>query len=74
MKFSRGLIITLAVFVFAIVGTFFVNMGYANSLACSVGIETASNCGRCGDGFCNPRCGENKINCPKDCSASPSRK
>ncbi len=73
MKFSRRLIIASFVFVFAIAVTAFVNMGYASSLACSVGIETASSCGSCGDGFCNPRCGENKFNCPQDCKASPSR-
>lgn len=71
MKNSRKLLMVLAIFVFAIVGTVFMNMGYANTLACSVGIETASSCGRCGDGFCNPSCGENKINCPKDCKPSP---
>lgn len=24
-------------------------------------------CGRCGDNFCNPRCGETATSCPKDC-------
>lgn len=74
MKFSRKLIMASFVFVFAIAITFFVNMGYASSLACSVGIETASSCGRCGDGFCNPRCGETKETCPKDCKGVPSLK
>lgn len=74
MKISKGLILAFAIFVFAIAGTFFVNMGYANSFACSVGIETASTCGKCGDGYCNPRCGENAQNCPKDCKLSPSSK
>lgn len=74
MKYTKSLILVLGLFVFAVVGTFFVNMGYANSLACSVGVETAANCGRCGDGYCNPRCGENAQNCPKDCKGVPSRK
>jgi hypothetical protein len=24
-------------------------------------------CGKCGDGYCNPRCGETATSCPKDC-------
>jgi hypothetical protein len=24
-------------------------------------------CGRCGDNFCNPRCGETAASCPRDC-------
>jgi len=26
-----------------------------------------SACGRCGDGYCNKRCGETALNCAKDC-------
>lgn len=26
-----------------------------------------SACGRCGDGYCNKRCGETAQTCPKDC-------
>lgn len=27
-----------------------------------------AQCGRCGDGFCNPRCGETSESCPTDCA------
>lgn len=27
-------------------------------------------CGRCGDGFCNKRCGETAASCPGDCGTS----
>ena len=26
-------------------------------------------CGKCGDGYCNPRCGENEATCPRDCAS-----
>ncbi|MBA3395208.1 MAG: hypothetical protein H0T89_21345 [Deltaproteobacteria bacterium] len=29
--------------------------------------ETAGACGKCGDGYCNPRCGETATSCPRDC-------
>jgi hypothetical protein len=29
-------------------------------------------CGRCGDGYCNPSCGETATSCPKDCGATPA--
>ena len=28
-------------------------------------------CGRCGDNFCNPRCGETPTSCPRDCAGVP---
>ena len=27
-------------------------------------------CGKCGDGYCNPRCGETATSCPKDCGGT----
>lgn len=30
-------------------------------------------CGRCGDNFCNPRCGETPTSCPRDCGGQTSR-
>ncbi|MDH3492435.1 MAG: hypothetical protein OEM82_02710 [Acidobacteriota bacterium] len=74
MKLSRRLIVVSAVFVFAVAITLFVNMGYAGTLACKAGIASAASCGKYGDGFCNKRCGENKRNCPQDCSGVPLRK
>jgi len=33
--------------------------------------ETAdAMCGKCGDGYCNPRCGETATSCPRDCGAT----
>jgi hypothetical protein len=33
--------------------------------------ETAdAMCGKCGDGYCNPRCGETAASCPKDCGTA----
>lgn len=29
-------------------------------------------CGKCGDGYCNPRCGETATSCPKDCGGTTS--
>lgn len=29
--------------------------------------DTEARCGRCGDGYCNPSCGETATNCPRDC-------
>ncbi len=34
------------------------------------GVETAAACGKCGDGYCNPRCGETASSCPRDCGAT----
>jgi hypothetical protein len=28
-------------------------------------------CGKCGDNFCNPRCGETPTSCPRDCGGVP---
>ncbi len=30
-------------------------------------IDEASACGKCGDNYCNPRCGETATSCPRDC-------
>ena len=35
--------------------------------------EIAGSCGKCGDGYCNPRCGENSTNCPRDCGVDTSK-
>lgn len=32
--------------------------------------EGVALCGKCGDGYCNPRCGENEYTCPKDCAVT----
>ena len=32
----------------------------------------APACGKCGDGYCNPRCGETATSCPRDCGGTTS--
>lgn len=32
--------------------------------------EQVARCGKCGDGFCNPSCGENQFTCPRDCAVT----
>jgi uncharacterized low-complexity protein len=32
-------------------------------------VEKAA-CGKCGDGYCNKRCGETAASCPRDCGVS----
>lgn len=34
--------------------------------------DAAASCGKCGDHFCNPRCGETATSCPADCAGVPS--
>ena len=29
--------------------------------------DTVAACGKCGDNYCNPRCGETATSCPRDC-------
>ena len=40
----------------------------------SVGVtdpsSTDAQCGKCGDNYCNPRCGETATTCPRDCGAT----
>ncbi len=32
--------------------------------------RNVQRCGKCGDGFCNPSCGENQFTCPRDCAVT----
>ncbi len=73
MKISRMLMVFVAAFVIAISSFFYVNSGFADNAACESGRDMASACGKCGDGYCNPRCGETATNCPRDCGV-PSAK
>jgi hypothetical protein len=36
----------------------------------SVCATETNACGKCGDGYCNKRCGETTLSCPKDCGSS----
>lgn len=42
-------------------------VGACEELA-SASAEAANACGRCGDRYCATQCGENAVNCPKDCA------
>lgn len=35
-------------------------------------VDDSRACGKCGDGYCNPRCGESATNCPADCGGTTS--
>ncbi len=70
MKITKVLITVMATFVIGIGSAFYVNAG---NIACDLGVDIASKCGKCGDGYCNPRCGENSTNCPRDCGVVTSR-
>ncbi len=71
MKFSKMILSIFVLFILTIGLTFYVAYTSADNIACDT---ASSNCGKCGDRYCNPRCGENEITCPKDCKLSPSGK
>lgn len=73
MKISKMLMAVMATLVIAVGSAFYVNASFVDSAACGTG-DVASKCGKCGDGYCNPRCGENATNCPRDCGGVPSAK
>ena len=59
----------------AVFSVFVLSVGVASYAALSSGTNecevASSTCGKCGDGYCNPRCGETKLSCPRDCGGSP---
>lgn len=57
-----GVFLSLAVAAFAPV---------ASSADPSASVERGiARCGKCGDGYCNPSCGENQFTCPRDCAVT----
>ncbi|MDQ3336614.1 MAG: hypothetical protein M4D80_15715 [Myxococcota bacterium] len=32
--------------------------------------DSLARCGKCGDNYCNPRCGETATSCPRDCGGT----
>ncbi|CAN5855218.1 hypothetical protein BH20ACI4_BH20ACI4_34040 [soil metagenome] len=70
MRIYKWFLAVLTMVILTVGLAFYVNLSFANNESC----ETAATCGKCGDGYCNPRCGENAQNCPKDCKLSPDRK
>jgi hypothetical protein len=70
MKMSKLLITILTALVLTGGSALYVNSSFANNAAC----EIAGSCGKCGDGYCNPRCGETSKNCPRDCGVVDSAK
>lgn len=73
MQISRKLLVFVAAFIFAVGSAFYVNSGFVSNAACEIGLTSASACGKCGDGYCNPRCGETVQNCPRDCGDSSAK-
>ena len=63
----------LVALIIAIGSVFYVNSGFANNATCEMGQDVAAACGKCGDGYCNKRCGETATSCPRDCGV-PSAK
>ena len=39
---------------------------------CTSDESDVAMCGKCGDGYCNPRCGETSTSCPRDCGGTTS--
>ena len=70
MKISRKLMVFAAASVMAVGSAFYVNSGFVSNAACQMGLTSAAACGKCGDGYCNPRCGESATSCPRDCGVS----
>jgi hypothetical protein len=73
MKISRKLLVFAAAFTFAAGSAFYVNSGFVSNAACQIGLTGASACGKCGDGYCNPRCGETATSCPRDCGVTSTK-
>lgn len=74
MKISKILMVAVTALFFAGGSAFYVNSSFAGNAGCDASQDVASTCGRCGDGYCNPRCGENAKNCPRDCGGFPESK
>ncbi len=74
MKISKVMLGFLMAFVVAVGSAFYVNSGSANNSTCEMRQDVAAAaCGKCGDGYCNKRCGETATSCPRDCGV-PSAK
>ncbi len=69
MKRTRLLLGVTMTLSLAAGAAFFVTSGYAGRAACSMGVEVAGSCARCGDGVCARSC-ENAKSCPQDCAPS----
>ena len=67
-KFSSISIVAFALFaVIALYAPSSIAVDEGGNSACAT--ETNA-CGKCGDGYCNKRCGETTLSCPKDCGGS----
>ena len=77
-----SLVLCIGILVAALVATWSVGaerpgLGESQPVApvctAEVADETAdAMCGKCGDGYCNPRCGETATSCPPDCGGTTS--
>jgi hypothetical protein len=67
-KFSSISIVAFALFAaIALYAPSSIAVDESGNSACAT--ETNA-CGKCGDGYCNKRCGETTSSCPKDCGGS----
>lgn len=74
MKISKLMLGLMMTFVIALGSAFYVNSSLADNTVCGDGWNIAgAACGKCGDGYCNPRCGETATSCPRDCGVSSSK-
>ncbi len=74
MKISKVMLGFMVAFVITIGSAFYVNSGFAENAACENGRDiAAATCGKCGDGYCNPRCGETAKTCPRDCGVTSAK-
>lgn len=73
MKRAKLLLATAMFFMLAIGTGFYAKSAYFNEPMCDA-TASAAACGKCGDGYCNPRCGETAKSCPRDCGGVTSAK
>lgn len=70
MKIRVSPALTAVIFALALaLGTFVPSSMATTSLEKDASAEVGA-CGKCGDGYCNKRCGETAASCPKDCAVS----
>lgn len=68
------LFMTTAIFFTLAIGTgFYAKSAYFNEPVCDGSTASAAACGKCGDRYCNPRCGETAETCPKDCGITSTK-
>ncbi len=70
MKIWKFSSISIVAFVlFAVTALFVPSSMAVNDVENSACATETNACGKCGDGYCNKRCGETALSCPKDCGS-----